>query len=138
MNIVVIDGQGGRLGKQIIEAIRAKVPDAEIIAIGSNSTATFNMMKGGATKGATGENSVVVACRSADIIVGTLGIVIADSLLGEITPKMAAAIGQSSAEKVLIPMNRCGHTVIGTSGLSVSELIAEAADYVAKKLLTTA
>lgn len=93
--ILIIDGQGGMLGKQMVEAVKRLQADGEIIAVGTNSIATANMLKAGADRGATGENAVIVAARSADIIVGPIGIVIADSLLGEITPKMAVALGQS-------------------------------------------
>ena len=124
--ILIIDGQGGMLGKQLVEAVRKAVPQAEITAVGTNSTATASMLKAGAHQGATGENSVLVGVRRADIIAGPIGMVIADSLLGEITPAMAAAIGSSDAYKILLPVNRCHNIVIGTGGKSTSELIAEA------------
>lgn len=95
-NILVIDGQGGMLGKQIVEAIRKILPDDEITAVGTNISATGSMLKAGANNGATGENAVIVCARTADIIVGPVGIAIADSLLGEITPAMAQAVGQLS------------------------------------------
>ncbi|MBR3868887.1 MAG: DUF3842 family protein, partial [Clostridia bacterium] len=95
MNLLVIDGQGGQLGSQIIKAIRNRYNDIHIIAVGTNATATASMIKAGANQGATGENPVIVASRKADVIIGPIGIVIADSLLGEITPKMAVAVGQS-------------------------------------------
>lgn len=124
--VLIIDGQGGMLGKQMVEAVKRLQPDGEIIAVGTNSIATANMLKAGADRGATGENAVIVAARSADIIVGPIGIVIADSLLGEITPKMAVALGQSSAAKILMPVNKCNNIVIGASDKSTSELIEEA------------
>lgn len=124
--ILIIDGQGGMLGKQLVEAVRKSVPDAVITAVGTNSTATANMLKAGADQGATGENSVLVGVRHADIIAGPIGMVIADSLLGEITPAMAAAVGSSDAVKILLPVNKCNNIVIGTGGRSTSELIAEA------------
>src|SRR5699024_1208615 len=99
MNIMVIDGQGGRMGKSIVEQMKRNFPEDEILAIGTNSIATAAMLKAGADAGATGENPAIVGCRTADLIIGPLGIVIADSLLGEITPAMAAAIGQSRAKK---------------------------------------
>ena len=126
MNILVIDGQGGKMGKQLIEAVRAKHPDAEITAVGTNSIATANMLKGGADNAATGENAVIVACRTADIIVGPLGIVIADSLLGEVTPAMAAAVAQSRAVRVLIPFNKCGTFVAGVCDSPMSVLLSDA------------
>ena len=124
--ILIIDGEGGMLGKQMVEAVKRLQADGEIIAVGTNSIATANMLKAGADRGATGENAVIVAARSADIIVGPIGIVIADSLLGEITPKMAVALGQSGAAKILIPVNKCNNIVIGASDKSTSELIEEA------------
>ena len=126
LNVLVIDGQGGMLGKQMVEAVRKLIPDAEITAVGTNTMATASMLKAGADNGATGENSVIVAVRSADIIVGPIGIVIADSLLGEITPRMAAAIGSSNAKKVLLPVNKCNNIIVGVGNKSTSSLIAEA------------
>jgi len=122
-NILIIDGQGGKLGRQLIEAIKARFDNIEIIAIGTNSIAASTMLKGGADYAATGENPIIVACRKADIIIGPIGIVIADSLMGEITPKMAVAIGQSNATRILIPVNRCENLVAGVPDLSVSALI---------------
>ncbi len=126
MNILVIDGQGGQLGSQIIKAINEKYPEAEIMAVGTNAVATAAMLKGGAKKGATGENPVIVACRKADVIIGPIGIVIADSLYGEITPGMAVAVGQSDAVKILIPVNKCENLVAGVPNLTVSALIEDA------------
>lgn len=125
MNILVIDGQGGQLGCQIIKAIISKYPDTDIIAVGTNAVATAAMMKGGAKKAATGENPVIVACRKADVIIGPIGIVIADSLYGEITPKMAVAVGQSQASRILIPINKCENLVAGVTNLTVSALIED-------------
>ena len=124
--ILIIDGQGGMLGKQLVEAVRRAVPGAEITAVGTNSIAASNMLKAGADQAATGENSVLVGVRRADIIAGPIGMVIADSLLGEITPAMAAAIGSSDAYKILLPVNKCHNIVIGTGGKTTSELIGEA------------
>ena len=121
--VLIIDGQGGLLGKQMVEAVRKLIPEAEITAVGTNPMATTSMLKAGATNGATGENAVIVGARNADIIVG---IAIADSLLGEITPAMAVAVGQSGAKKVLIPVNKCNNIVVGTEGKSTSDLISEA------------
>lgn len=124
--VLIIDGQGGLLGKQMVEAVRKLIPEAEITAVGTNPMATTIMLKAGATNGATGENAVIVGARNADIIVGPIGIAIADSLLGEITPAMAVAVGQSGAKKVLIPVNKCNNIVVGTEGKSTSDLISEA------------
>jgi hypothetical protein len=124
--IVVVDGQGGRLGAMLVEAIKRDVPEAHVLAIGTNSIASSSMLKAGADAAATGENPVVVACRDADIIVGPVGIVCADALLGEITPKMAEAIGAARAEKLLIPVNRCGIQVVGVRAQSMADAVAEA------------
>lgn len=126
MNCLVIDGQGGRLGKLLIEGIRREFPEAEITAVGTNAAATATMLKAGADEAATGENPVVVACRKADVIAGPIGIVIADSLLGEVTPKMAVAVAQSRAARVLVPMNRCDNLIAGVSAQSIGELAADA------------
>jgi hypothetical protein len=124
--IVVMDGQGGRIGSLIIEQLKREKIPCEIYAIGTNSIATSTMLKAGANCGATGENPVVVNCRDADIIVGPLGIVIADSLVGEITPKMAVAVGQSPAEKIFLPINRCKNHVAGFQDRTIPELISQA------------
>lgn len=125
MNILIIDGQGGHLGSQIIKAVISRYPDADLTAIGTNAAATTAMVKAGAKKAATGENPVVVACRKADVIIGPIGIVIADSLYGEITPTMAVAVGQSNASKILIPVNKCENLVAGVSNLTISSLIED-------------
>lgn len=116
MNILVVDGQGGRLGRMITERIRKSCPDAVITAVGTNSIATQNMLNSGAADHlATGENAVIVACRTADLIVGPIGIAMADALMGEITPAMANAVASAAAERVLIPMNLCKTWVAGAA-----------------------
>lgn len=131
MKIVVIDGQGGRIGKALIEQLRAKSADACLLAVGTNSIATSAMLKAGADAGATGENPVVVACRDADVIIGPIGIIAADSMLGEITPRMAEAIGQSRARKVLVPVNRC-FEVAGVQEMSLSQYVEQAVELALK------
>lgn len=126
MNIAIIDGQGGGLGKQLVEALLKSKIDVELTAIGTNSLATNAMIKAGAKQAATGENAVIVACRHADVIVGALGIAIADSLFGEITPSMAMAVGQSEATKILIPMNMCNNIVVGVTKQPMAQLIEDA------------
>lgn len=121
--VVLIDGQGGRLGQLLAEAITAEGLSCDLLAIGTNSIATSAMLKGGAKQGATGENPVIVACRDADIIIGPIGIVSADSLLGEITPAMAVAIGQSKAMKLLLPVSHCSNQVVGVKPLSMNEMV---------------
>jgi len=123
MNILVIDGQGGQLGGQLIKALKFNIEDIIITAVGTNATATATMLKAGANQAATGENPVVVASRKADVIIGPIGIVIADSLYGEVTSKMAVAVGQADAVKVLLPVNRCNNIVAGVSDLSVTVII---------------
>ena len=137
MKLVVIDGQSGRVGALLVERVRAAGLPLELLAVGTNAIATAAMMKAGAQRGATGENPVLVACRDADLIIGPIGIVIADSLLGEITPAMAAAIGQSRAQKILIPVNGssyCRHILVGTQNLPMNEYIHLAAEEAAAYL----
>ena len=126
MKIIVVDGQGGNIGKQLVKSIRDSFPDVYIRAVGTNSAATANMLKGGADEAATGENALIVACREADVLIGPIGIAIADALLGEVSPKMAEAVGQSGAKKILIPLNRCDVLVPGVEGKSTSELLTDA------------
>ena len=126
MNIVIIDGQGGQLGAQLVKEVIARAPDAALTAVGTNAAAAAAMLKAGAKQAATGENPVVVACRRADVIIGPIGIVIADSLLGEITPTMATAVGQADAVRILIPMNKCDNLVAGVTNTNTAALIADA------------
>ena len=126
MRILVIDAQGGGIGKQLIAEIKQELPEAKITAVGTNSNATAVMLKSGADEAATGENSVVVCAKNADVIVGPIGIVIADALLGEITPKMALAVAQSNAARVLIPFNHCDNYIAGVSDLNTKTLINDA------------
>ena len=126
MNILVIDGQGGNLGKQLITQLRKVLPDQPITAIGTNSIATTVMLKAGAEIGASGENPVIVGCSRADFILGPIGILIADALLGEITPAMAAAVGKSRAIKILVPVSKCNCMVAGTPDLPLTKYIEAA------------
>lgn len=121
--ILVIDGQGGKIGCLLIEQIKSKKINCEIFAIGTNTIATTNMIKSGADYGGTGENPIVANCKNANIILGPIGIVIADSFIGEVTPAMAVAVGQSYAKKILLPINKCNSYVVGTNSLPISELI---------------
>lgn len=135
MKVLVIDGQGGNIGKQLVKMICERFSDVDVIAVGTNSIATANMIKAGAESAATGENAAVVAARRADVIVGPLGIVIADALLGEVTPRMAAAVGASDAARVLIPMNKCDTVVAGVKNCSTAELIEDAVRRIAEIIL---
>ena len=132
MNIVVIDGQGGGIGRALTAGVKAAIPDCVLTAVGTNSAATVNMQKGGADRVATGENAVIVACRKADVIAGPVGIAIADALLGEVTPLMAQAVGSSNARKVLIPVNMCDIMIAGVSDLNVSTLVSKAVGMIAE------
>lgn len=126
MEILVIDAQGGGIGRQLVSAVKKALPEAVVTAVGANSLATSAMLKAGADRGATGENAVAVGCRRADVIAGPVGIVIADALLGEITPAMAVAVGQSRAKKLLIPVNHCDNYIVGVGDLRLGPLIQEA------------
>ena len=123
MNVLVVDGQGGQLGGQLIKLLKDNFEDIKIIAVGTNAMATSTMLKAGANQAATGENPLIVACRKADIIIGPIGIVIADSLWGEITPQMAIAVGQAEAVRILLPINKCDNIVAGISDLSTTTIL---------------
>lgn len=125
MNVLVIDGQGGQLGGQIIKLLKANFVCLEITAVGTNATATATMLKAGAKQAATGENSVIVACRKADIIIGPIGIVVADAMLGEVTPQMAVAVGQADAVRMLLPVNKCDNIIVGISEASVTDVLQD-------------
>ena len=120
MQVLVIDGQGGGLGRQLVSAIKERFPKIEVLAVGTNSMATAAMLRAGADQAATGENSVVVASSRAEVILGPIGIVIADSMMGEITPRMAVAIGQSHAKRILIPVNHCDNIIVGVAESSMT------------------
>ena len=134
--VLVLDGQGGGMGRGLVEAVKRAWPDLRVRALGTNALATAAMLRAGADDGATGENAVVVNCRTADIIVGPIGIVIADALLGEITPAMAAAVCQSPARRVLVPINHCENIVVGVPDQPIGQLVAAAAQKV-KELVAT-
>lgn len=128
MTVLVIDGQGGKLGQRLVSGVRKTMPRADILAVGTNTSATESMLKAGASQAATGENAVIVACRQADVIIGPLGIALADAMLGEITPAIANAVASSSAYRVLIPMNLCGTYVAGVSQ-ATSAIVQDALDH---------
>ena len=128
MKIVVIDGQGGRLGKLLVEAVKDRIPQAEVLAVGTNGIATATMQKAGADYVATGENPVVRGVMDADGVLGPLGIVVAHSILGEVTPRIAEAVGGCRGKKILIPMNSCGVSVAGTQEMGLAGYVKLAAD----------
>ena len=129
-NILIIDAQGGGIGRQLVAAVRQELPQARITAVGANGA----VLKAGADQGATGENAVAVACRKTDVILGPIGIVIADSMLGEITPRMAAAVAQSGAKRILIPFDHCDNIIVGVAGGGLKARIREAAAVLAEML----
>lgn len=123
MNILVIDGQGGGIGQQLVSQIKKNFPQVSLTAVGTNTLATTAMLKAGADIGATGENSVIVACRKANVIIGPVGIVIADSLCGEITPAMAVAVAQADAKRILLPFNHCDNIIVGVTDYTIGKLL---------------
>ena len=134
MNVLVIDGQGGQLGSQLIKTMVSELKQLKITAIGTNAVATAAMLKAGAHQAATGENPVIVACKKADVILGPIGIVIADSMLGEVTPAMAVAIGQADAVRILIPVNKCVNLVAGVSNMSTKALLEDVVEKLKKQI----
>ena len=132
MRILVVDGQGGGVGRQLVAQIKQAFPDMQLMAVGTNTIATSAMLKGGADNAATGENAVLVAARKAEIIVGPLGIVVADSLGGEISPAMANAVAQSNAKRILIPFKQCDNVIVGVSDYTLGHLIQQAVDELRK------
>ena len=126
MKILIIDGQGGGLGRQLVTAVKEQYRETEVLAVGTNSAATNAMLRAGADRAATGENSVVVASGQADVIMGPLGMVIADSMLGEITPRMALAVGRSRAKRILVPVSQCDNIVAGTQDISMAQNVQNA------------
>ncbi len=121
--ILVIDGQGGKMGREIVSRILSAWPGTDLTAVGTNSIATDAMLRGGALKAATGENAVIVNAAKADIIIGPIGILCADALLGEITAAMAAAVGRSDALKLLVPVNNCSIRIVSAADISFSALL---------------
>lgn len=125
-NLLIIDGQGGKIGKLLLEKLLDFYPSDLITVVGTQSMATVNMLKAGKVIGATGENAVKYNCKQVDIIVGAIGIVIPNSLHGEISPDMAVAVGESRAQKFLLPISNCGNNIVGSKEKSISTLITEA------------
>ena len=134
MKIVVIDGQGGRLGRLLVEGVKARLPQAQVYALGTNTAATAAMLKAGADFGATGENPVVRGVIDADGVLGPVGVVVANAILGEVTPVMAEAVGSCRAKKFLVPMNSCGVMVAGVEELPLPAYVAKAVEALAAEL----
>lgn len=111
------------MGRQLVASVKKEFPQVDITAVGTNALAASNMLKAGADHAATGENAVIVGCRRADLIIGPIGIAIADSMYGEVTPAMAAAVGQSGVKKLLLPINHCDHIIVGVKSMTMSEMV---------------
>ncbi|NBI08511.1 DUF3842 family protein [Colidextribacter sp. OB.20] len=134
MKIVVIDGQGGRLGQLLVGAVKNRLPQAQVYALGTNTAATAAMLKAGADFGATGENPVVRGVADADGVLGPVGIAVANAILGEVTPAMAEAVGSCRAKKFLVPMNSCGVIVAGVEELPLPAYVSQAVEALAAEL----
>ena len=132
MKLVVIDGQGGGVGKSLVAALKARMPDQPVIALGTNVQATAAMLRAGADAGATGESAIRYQCKTADVIVGVAGILHANAMMGEISPGIAAAVSLSEAQKVLVPLERCGLNIAGVGKQSLDSLIRQAAELAAQ------
>ncbi|MEN6314914.1 MAG: DUF3842 family protein [Clostridiaceae bacterium] len=127
MRIAVVDGQGGGMGKAMVEKLRCEFGgDVEIVALGTNALATALMLKAGANEGASGENAIVFNSTKVDVIMGAIGIIAANSMLGELTPPMAKAISESPAKKVLVPLNRCNILIAGVKSEPLPHYIDDA------------
>lgn len=134
MKIMVMDAQGGGMGRMLVEGLKKALPTQALIAVGTNALATAAMLRAGADQGATGENAVVVCAGQADVIVGPIGMVLADAMLGEVTERMAAAIGRSAAHKVLVPVSRCQTTIVGVPKMTLAEAVAAAVQAVVEQV----
>ena len=128
MQIQIIDGQGGGIGCSLVSRLRKQLPDSVIVATGTNASATTAMIKAGASAGATGDNAIIYNCRRSDIIAGPIGIVIADSLMGELSADVAKAVGQSEAARVLVPVGRCSTYIAGARDISPAAAIEDAVE----------
>lgn len=126
MVIAVVDGQGGGIGKAIVEKLKAAMPQMRVIALGTNAVATGQMLRAGADDGATGENAIIHNMQHVDIVVGVIGILNANSMMGELSPAMAAAIGGSHTYKVLLPINRCHIHVVSVEDVPLGKHIENA------------
>ena len=132
--VAVLDGQGGGIGRAVIERLKKELPKVRVRALGTNSLATGSMLKAGADDGATGENAIALNAGRADIIIGVVPILMPNAILGELTPKMAEAIGTSDALKILIPVNRCNVRVAIPQESTLQQYICRAVELVKEYL----
>lgn len=130
MNVLVMDGQGGGIGRALVEGLRQALPELAITAVGTNAAATAAMLKAGASQAATGENAAVYNMKNADAVLGPIGILVANGLLGEVTPRMAAALGECAALKILVPVHKCHVEIAGLPDAPVGQFIASAVEKV--------
>ena len=134
MNILVIDGMGGGIGKAVVECLCKAKAGHVITALGINAIATSSMLKAGADHSATGENAIIFNTKKADIIIGSMGIVLANSMLGEVSPRIARAVSSSNAEKILIPTSKCSVSITGLRDQGTAQHIEEIPELI-KKIL---
>ncbi len=134
MKIVIVDGQGGRLGKLLVEGVKARLPQAEVYGLGTNALAASTMLKAGADHAASGENPVVRGVADADAVLGPIGIVVAHAILGEVTPAMAEAVGGCRARKFLVPVNSCGVSVAGVRDQPLPAYVSQAVEDMVREL----
>lgn len=134
MHILVMDGQGGGLGAQLVKGLKSRLKDIPVWAVGTNSMATATMLKAGADKAATGENAFCHLASQADVLMGPIGLLSANSLMGEISPAMAAAVAAAPGRRILLPMSSCGVLVAGTTALRMEELLRDAVELAAKEV----
>ena len=123
MRVIVMDAQGGGMGKLLVEGLKRAMPDQKVIAVGPNALATSAMLRAGADQGATGENAVVVCAAQADLILAPIGMVLCDAMLGEVTAAIACAVGKSPAHKILVPVSRCQTSIAGAQKLTMAEAV---------------
>ncbi len=134
MNILILDAQGGGMGRMLVESLKKALPDQPLTAVGTNALATAAMLRAGADQGATGENAIIVCCRKADLILAPIGMVLADAMLGEVTAAMAAAVGRSAAHRILLPVARCQTTVAGTPRLTMADAVQAAVEEAIRRI----
>ena len=135
MNIIIIDAQGGGLGKTIIENLKKVFPELVLTCIGTNALATSAMLRAGADFASTGENAIKVCCKSADVIICPIGLLLCDAMLGEVTQTMSKAIGKSKAVRILIPSNRCNTFIAGNTFSSLQDIVQDVIEKVKQYML---